>query len=207
MSLMSRLRLRYDRAVRRIQRTLVRPSDVWTRSISHEMEFWEEWLSTRGMTWPDDYDRRIDPQTPLDEQLIIAQLPHVAEPVVKILDVGSGPLTVLGKRYPGKTLEITAADALGDQFNTLLDRLGIIPPVGAIACHGEQLLSKFSPNTFDSAYARNALDHAYDPVSRDRKHARRGQAAPIRRAPALARRRQGAAVSRPAPVGLSYRRR
>jgi SAM-dependent methyltransferase len=137
---------------------------VWTRSISHELDFWEEWLSTKGMTWPDDYDRRLDAQTPLDEQLIIAQLPHLAEPIVKILDVGSGPLTVLGKRYPGKTLEITATDALGDQYNTLLDRVGLSPPVRPIACAGEQLLEKFSANTFDFAYARNALDHAYDPV-------------------------------------------
>jgi SAM-dependent methyltransferase len=31
------------------------------------------------------------------------------------------------------------------------------------ACEGERLLERFGPDTFDVAYARNAIDHVVDP--------------------------------------------
>jgi hypothetical protein len=41
---------------------------------------------------------------------------------------------------------------------------GIDPPVPPIACRGEDLLERFRPDTFDIAFARNALDHSADPL-------------------------------------------
>jgi SAM-dependent methyltransferase len=43
-------------------------------------------------------------------------------------------------------------------------RAGIEPPIPPIACRGEALLERFRPETFDIAFARNALDHSADPA-------------------------------------------
>ena len=42
---------------------------------------------------------------------------------VRVLDVGAGPLTALGKVWPGRTLELTAVDPLADEYNAILDYL------------------------------------------------------------------------------------
>jgi ubiquinone/menaquinone biosynthesis C-methylase UbiE len=84
-------------------------------------------------------------------------------PSVSILDVGSGPLTCLGKQCVSKTIKITAIDPLADTYNSLLDRYGINPPVRTIQGFAEQLTSKFSPETFDLVFSRNAIDHSYRP--------------------------------------------
>jgi SAM-dependent methyltransferase len=84
--------------------------------------------------------------------------------VERIIDVGSGPLTAVGKTHPGKTISVTAVDPLASAYNRLMDEEGIEPPVRPIEGSGEKLLETFKPDSFDIAYALNAVDHAYDPV-------------------------------------------
>jgi SAM-dependent methyltransferase len=85
-------------------------------------------------------------------------------PVVRILDVGAGPLTTLGRHWEGHQIEIVAVDPLAEEYRALLKRLGISPPTETTLAHGEKLLEKFQPDQFDMAYSSNALDHSYDPV-------------------------------------------
>ena len=92
---------------------------------------------------------------------LIARIP---DETVAIVDVGAGPLTALGKTYPGKTLSITATDPLAAEYSQIMRRSGIEPPIPPIACRGEALLERFPPGTFDIAFARNALDHSADPA-------------------------------------------
>jgi SAM-dependent methyltransferase len=139
---------------------------VWReKGVSHELEFWRRWFETRGYLWPDDYRRRLDVDAPLEEPLIVDRLPQVDADPVAILDVGAGPLTCLGKRYPGRSLAIVPVDALADEYDRLLAEFGVEPPVRTELCPGEELLDRFRPDTFDLAYARNSLDHSYDPVT------------------------------------------
>ena len=83
---------------------------------------------------------------------------------VSMIDVGSGPLSTLGTRFPGKHVHLIAVDPLADEYNALLQRRGIDPPVRPIPCAGEDLLDHFAPASFHIAFSENALDHAADPV-------------------------------------------
>ncbi len=137
--------------------------------IRHEVDFWRDFLLTAGTYWDDpeiadDFRRRVDPEAVLDDSLIVEHLAAIPSRDVSILDVGAGPLTVLGKRYPGRRLSIVAVDPLADDYDRLLAEAGIVPTVRTERCAGEELLERFRPDTFDVVYARNALDHSADPV-------------------------------------------
>ena len=119
-------------------------------------------MATEGGEWPDDYRQRLDPQTPLDSWILKYLDPSA--PVISILDVGSGPMTNLGKIWPGHDVRLTAVDALADEYNRLLDELGVAPPVRTQRCDSERLLERFPENHFDLVHARNTLDHSYQPV-------------------------------------------
>jgi len=135
---------------------------LWSeKGVSHELDFWTRWLTTKGLHWPDDYERRLDPDAPLTEPLIVERLDELGDDV-SVLDVGAGPLTILGKRYPGKSLRITPVDPLAREYDRLLGEFGVEPPVRTGFCPGEQLLERFRPGEFDVAYARNSVDHSLD---------------------------------------------
>ena len=106
---------------------------------------------------------RLDKNAPLQQQFVdlVAHCP--ADPI-RILDVGSGPFSCLGKTIPGRTVELTAVDPLADTYAELHRKHKITPAVVPQRCDGEQLSALFAPNTFDLAHANNCLDHSYDPV-------------------------------------------
>jgi SAM-dependent methyltransferase len=105
-----------------------------------------------------------DPNLELREELK-ALIPAPAGSVVRILDVGSGPLTRVGKRWAGRQLEVVAADPLAEQYNALMQRYSVAAPVPVTFAHGEKLLETFAPDSFDLVHASNSLDHTYDPVA------------------------------------------
>jgi SAM-dependent methyltransferase len=131
------------------------------KGVGHELDFWRRWLTTKGLHWPEDYERRLDPEAPLDEPLIVERLAELGDDV-SILDVGAGPLTILGKRHPGTTLRITPVDPLAREYDGLLAEFGVEPPIRTGFCPGERLLEQFEPGEFDVAYARNSVDHSLE---------------------------------------------
>jgi SAM-dependent methyltransferase len=135
----------------------------WAAGKAPEVNFWREWLTTRGLGWSWDYKPRLDPDQPLQERITR----HLSAPpgaTVSILDVGAGPLTRLGKRWEGRTLWITAVDALAEQYERLLRDAGITPPVLTQQGEVERLTERFPKNSFDLVNMENALDHSYDPL-------------------------------------------
>jgi SAM-dependent methyltransferase len=137
-------------------------SDRWAEGLDEEIEFWFRWLRDRGAPWTDDYVWRNNPDAPLQPR-VRAYLPD-EDAHLRILDVGSGPLTILGKRWGDRTLDITAADPLADRYAVLFDRLGLKPPSLPVKADAEHLAEVFDEGTFDLAYARNCLDHGHDPL-------------------------------------------
>jgi tetratricopeptide (TPR) repeat protein len=97
--------------------------ETWREQVPDEVAFWESWARTRGREWPEDFLRRFDPKAPIDGRLgeVLAAL---GQDRVRLLDVGAGPVTVLGKTVPGKVVEITAVDPLADAYAGLLERAG-----------------------------------------------------------------------------------
>jgi SAM-dependent methyltransferase len=71
---------------------------------------------------------------------------------------------VLGKRWTGRQVAITAVDPLADQYATLFERTGVTPLVKPIRGEAEQVSNLFPPRSFDLVYAQNCLDHGYDPL-------------------------------------------
>jgi len=136
----------------------------WHKGTGDELEFWQQWLQTQGREWPEDFQSRLDPTVKINERRIAEYIKGTDGQDVSILDVGAGPLSSLGKVFPGKSITITATDPLADEYNRVMSELGIVPPVRTISCEGERLLDLFEPESFDIAYARNALDHSHDPL-------------------------------------------
>jgi SAM-dependent methyltransferase len=139
------------------------PERVWTEGLPSEVDWWEQVLPGRVAAL-DEYKLRADPNAPVSDPVIKALIARISEQTVSIIDVGSGPLTSLGKIYPGKTLEITATDPLADEYARIGREAAIELPVPPFPCRGEDLLEHFRAGTFDIAFARNALDHCVDPV-------------------------------------------
>jgi SAM-dependent methyltransferase len=131
--------------------------------VHAETTFWNEWLRTRGLTWPEDYRQRLNPNQPL-----IAHLRPFVEAIpadtITILDVGAGPLTMLGFTHPTKRIQITATDLLADQYDRLLERYQITPPVRTTLADAEHLDRQFPRDAYDIVHAQNCLDHTVDPL-------------------------------------------
>jgi SAM-dependent methyltransferase len=141
---------------------------LWWRARSNdEVDFWAGWLTGAPGTeqWASDREERFDPATEIRDPLVRAEIENNADEEVSILDVGAGPVTWLGFRYPGKKLTIVAVDPLADEYDRLLEVAGLEPPVRTIAVTGEALLEHFGSRRFDIAYASNALDHSADPFA------------------------------------------
>jgi SAM-dependent methyltransferase len=139
----------------------------WRRRKNSEVDFWAGWLVGAPGTeqWTSDRESRLDPDTQIRDPLVREELDRNPAEEISILDVGAGPVTWLGFRYPEKTLTIVPIDPLADEYDHLLHEAGLDPPIRTIRVAGEKLLDHFGPQSFDIAYATNALDHSADPFT------------------------------------------
>lgn len=133
----------------------------WRKSIRHELKFWDDYFRTKGLQWKDNYQSRLALDLPLQPH--IAELLPIDQEVVKILDVGAGPLTFLGKKCIGKKLQITAVDPLANEYNKILLKYNVRPVIRTEKLDAENLTTRFPANSFDLVFARNCIDHAYSP--------------------------------------------
>ena len=169
-SLRVRSRLRAE-ACRLLWRTRARDSEearrlrqkeLWYRGIPEELEWWRDWLPTEeGSAWLSDV---LNPERPIQDHVVARLLAEIPDDPVSIIEVGSGPITHLGYTHPAKTVRITPVDPLAEEYAALLRRQGIRPPVWPVKGDGESLLGPFARQSFDLAWASNALDHCYDPL-------------------------------------------
>jgi SAM-dependent methyltransferase len=139
----------------------------WRTRLSSEVDFWADWLAgaTGTEQWTKDRDLRLVPDTQIRDALVRSELERNPADEISILDVGAGPLTGLGYRYPGKTLTIVPVDPLAHEYERLLRSAELDPPIRTIRVAGEALLEHFGPRIFDIAYASNSLDHSADPLT------------------------------------------
>jgi SAM-dependent methyltransferase len=139
----------------------------WRTRKRSEVDFWGEWLVGAPGTeeWTSDRESRLTPDTQIRDPLVRAELERIPAQEVSILDVGAGPVTGLGFRYPGKTITIVPVDPLADEYERLLRDAELDPPIRTIRVAGEALVEHFGSRRFDIAYASNALDHSADPFT------------------------------------------
>ncbi len=163
----ARLPARLRRRLGSIRRRALSAGAIWKRGLPSELEFWERYLATGGGQFPDGYRFRLDPRSAISDPLLLQAIDRTSADPVRILDVGAGPLTAIGKhdpRDPSRTIEIVATDPLAREYDVLLSRFDVTPPVRAQFCRGEELLREFGAGTFDIVHARNSIDHSEDPM-------------------------------------------
>jgi SAM-dependent methyltransferase len=132
--------------------------------LRDELRFWDRWMKTKGLEWPDQFRDRLNPDLPLAPKHS-RLIDHLPQPELNILDVGAGPLTSVGKKHPQKRLTIHAVDVLAASYDELLARYGIQPPVRTVFAEAENLTHRFARDSFDFVNARNCLDHGVNPVA------------------------------------------
>lgn len=131
--------------------------------LKDELRFWDKWLKTKGLQWPEQFRDRLNPDLPL-APAHRRFIDHLPQDEVRLLDVGAGPLTTLGKSHPQKRLVIDAIDVLAESYDQLLERYRIQPPVRTKFAEAEHLTRWFPEESFDFVNARNCLDHCLDPL-------------------------------------------
>ncbi len=134
----------------------------WRSGKTSEVAFWERYLKSGGMSYKEEFADRLNPALELDEELgTLAS--GTAQSALKVLDVGAGPLSILGKCWKGARIDLTAVDPLAPDYDKLLAKYNINPPVRTQEGQGETVASSFPTGTFDLVHARNSLDHGLDP--------------------------------------------
>jgi SAM-dependent methyltransferase len=140
---------------------------AWSGGLTEEVEFWRQMIS--GETENEDVKRWAEGMK--DRATIFTETKEYMSPILsgrdlsitRILDVGSGPVTDLGGFFGGVKLDITACDPLAPQYNTILDRYGIVAKIKTQKASAELLGQVFQQSEFDVVHCFNALDHSYDP--------------------------------------------
>jgi SAM-dependent methyltransferase len=134
----------------------------WRRRAPDETRYWVDALQS-----PDAAGRfadRLDPNGEIKGLALSRAVEEITSEEIRILDVGSGPLTAVGQTYPGKRISIVPIDPLAEDYVKILNESRLDPPVLPVACSGEQIVEKFGAAAFDVAFALNALDHSVDPL-------------------------------------------
>jgi SAM-dependent methyltransferase len=166
---------RLRRALRPVLKPTVARIQQWQRRKRTVRQHWERALprevrwARRVLTDPEAKTRwrALQPEYPWASAFPDAyaaaadRFPHGE---LRVVDVGAGPGCSMPKAHPGRAFHITAIDPLADEYNALLDELGIDPVVRSRPGSGEALLEVVEPNSFDLAHANNSVDHTYDPV-------------------------------------------
>jgi len=133
---------------------------IWKNGKKAEIEFWDAFFKHKGLIWPEDFNYRLSPCSELQERP--AALLKGSED--KILDVGAGPLTYLGKRSNGRLLNIAAIDPLADEYDKILAKHNIRPYIRTERLATEEPSRRYKAESFDLVFARNCLDHSYNPI-------------------------------------------
>ncbi|BCH60540.1 hypothetical protein RvVAR0630_31640 [Agrobacterium vitis] len=131
-----------------------------------EINFWREFC--RSERFIDNFCvREPNPEIDADVELFIkgyAVAQNVHGLVPKVLDIGSGPVSMFSRSFAGEKVELHAADPLADDYITLWDPTKYTGLVLPVACPVEELSQTFGADEFDVTHIRNALDHVANPL-------------------------------------------
>jgi SAM-dependent methyltransferase len=138
---------------------------LWSNGIAAERSFWKNWIETQGSAWPEDFKKRLTPSAPLNSRIAKIIRETCPSGKVNVLDVGAGPLTIVGSQLEGYDVNVIATDPLAQIYNVLLQDAGITPRVRTQFAPAEALSAFFNHSQFDVVYCRNALDHSTEPMT------------------------------------------
>jgi SAM-dependent methyltransferase len=128
----------------------------WEKGLDHESEFWMNRLCDGNFT-----RFRLNPDQEFQDYF-----KKIVQPasLVSVLDVGAGPFTEVGKKWGNTKIKITPVDPLADDYNNVIDEIGLTPLVRTIKGGFEDVDQMFPENTFDLVNIQNSLDHCVNPI-------------------------------------------
>jgi SAM-dependent methyltransferase len=139
-------------------------TDFWLDRLKDEIHFWLGYFATEGI----EYGGR--------ESIEAISRPHRFQfenlfsgltrgSCVAVLDVGAGPISRVGTLSENLRVTLRAVDPLAPAYDAILDLFSWVRPVPTEFGVAEHLLGRFTEGSFDLVHARNALDHALDPLA------------------------------------------
>jgi len=139
---------------------------AWILGRNHELSYWKKALLPESGEWSEGLlhlEYRLDSESELQKELAdLVTFSNGETP--RILDVGCGPLTSLGKKVGEKSVDLICIDPLAEDYVKIMEEVGLEPLIKPRAIPGEEIHLNFEENSFDLAHARNSLDHAYNPA-------------------------------------------
>lgn len=134
--------------------------------LDDEVGYWNGWFEENVKNDEERIARLLDTNLQVAEPIrsVLALDAGTAESEpFQVLDVGCGPLTVLGKKLNDRPLEIFGVDPLASIYAEILKRHDITAPITSVDGNGEHLSQLVEAQKYDLVYSRNALDHSFDP--------------------------------------------
>jgi SAM-dependent methyltransferase len=129
-----------------------------------ELAYWDKELSLLG-DYPEDMKNRTIPERMKNifPSCLFPLMGEVKGRLPKILDVGSGPVSMLNYAVVNNLAEVIAADPLSEGYYKLLFTYGYSIKYPMVTCPGEELSKHFKEGSFDITWCHNALDHSKSP--------------------------------------------
>lgn len=126
-----------------------------------ELRFWREYLRQKPACLDDTHLR--ESVFPPSLRRCLEAIREDGECLPRVLELGSGPVSLLAAGVEQRWCELTAIDPLASEYAAMLAGFGLRFPVGPIAGSGESLPAVVRDRSFDVAYSGNAIDHATSP--------------------------------------------
>ena len=135
----------------------------WRSNLDEEVRFWRSLFdrSCPNQDFVGRFHERVACDRPFPAYLA-ALVSQASGDVVRVLDVGAGPMTQIGTLHKTKRIEVTAIDPLAEEYARLFEEFNIVPRIRTRPGSAERLTDLFSEDSFDLVYCRNALDHSHD---------------------------------------------
>lgn len=131
-----------------------------------EIAFWREFCQSKRFI---DNFCVLEPNPEIDPDIelfikgyAVAENRHGNIP--KMLDIGSGPVSMFSRSFAEERVDLKAADPLANEYSKLWDASPFTGLVMPVACSVEDLSREFDADEFDVTHIRNALDHAANPL-------------------------------------------
>src|SRR2546422_1331754 len=133
----------------------------WADNICEEADFWRSWFEDDK--YAELRNTRLTSVKSTFPQGFVRSLGVKPSEVMRVLDVGSGPISTLPSNAPENPVELVCVDALADVYNALLDEYGYQELPRPLKIKGEELSSVLTERRFHYVHIANALDHCEDP--------------------------------------------
>ncbi len=133
-------------------------------NFKSEIEYWDRELSLQG-DYPEDMKDRITPERMINifPKCLLPLMTEIKDRLPKVLDVGSGPVSMLNYGEENKVIHLIAADPLSLEYQKLLQKYGYKVNYPMFPMTGEELSRELQENYFDITWCHNALDHSQSP--------------------------------------------